>query len=225
MIHLKQQLQELRESLLEMADLVSGQMKKSLCSLFDGDDDLANEVLHNERRVNALELKIDKDCESIFALLTPVAVDMRFVFASLKINGDLERIGDYAEGIAKLVLLGEKQFDADFMEKIEIKKMYEIAYSMLKDVTKAYNEDDAKLARTVFSRDKFLNEINSNITTLVEEYCKNNPEKIRQALLLLSTIRKLERVGDHVTNIAEEVIFYKEAKVLKHGNKGGESDE
>lgn len=225
MIHLKQQLTELRKSLLEMADLVRGQMKKSLHSLFEGDDDVASEVIHSERRVNALELKIDKDCENIFTLLTPVAIDMRFVFATLKINGDLERIGDYAEGIAKLVLLGEKKFDPQLMEKIQIKNMYEMSYSMLKDVSKAYNEDDAKLARTVFSKDKFLNEINLNVTPLVEDYCKKNPERIRQALLLLSIIRKLERVGDHVTNIAEEVIFFKEAKVLKHGNKGGVEEE
>lgn len=77
-------------------------------ALLDYDEDLANEVVHNERRVNAFELNIDKDCENIFALLTPVAHDMRFVFSTLKINSDLERIGDYAEGIANLVILGKK---------------------------------------------------------------------------------------------------------------------
>ncbi len=222
MVHLKLQLHELRKTLLEMADLVRGQIKKSLNALFESDDDMASEVIHNEKRVNALELKLDKDCENIFALLTPVAIDMRFVFATLKINGDLERIGDYAEGIAKLVLLGEKKFDKELMEKIQIQRMFDISYAMLKDVSKAYNEDDGKLARTVFSNDILLNDINGEVTPKIEEYCKENPEKIRQALLLLSIIRKLERVGDHVTNIAEEVIFYKEAKILKHGNKGGE---
>lgn len=219
MTHLQEQLKELRESLSEMADVVKNQLKKTLTSLFNEDDDLANEVLHHEKRVNALELKIDKDCENIFALLAPVAHDMRFVFATLKINGDLERIGDYAEGIAKLVLLGEKRFDKNLIETIELKKMFDVSYSMLKDVRKAYCEDDSKLARSVFARDNELNRINLNVTPLVEEYCKANPERIRQALLLLSIIRKLERVGDHITNIAEEVIFYKEAKVLKHGKK------
>ena len=89
MTHLQEQLNELRESLSDMAGTVQSQLKKSTCALFDADEDLANEVLINEKRVNALELKIDKDCENIFALLTPVAHDMRFVFATLKINADL----------------------------------------------------------------------------------------------------------------------------------------
>jgi phosphate transport system protein len=221
MTHLHEQLKELRESLLEMAELVRSQFKKSLMSLFEEDDDLANEVVHNERRVNAMELKIDRDCEHIFTLLTPVAQDMRFVFGTLKINADLERIADYAEGISNLILLGEKQFDKALVETIELKRMFEVAYEMLKDVEDAYLNDDTRLARSVFARDKQLNAINEKVTSIVEDYIKSNSGQIRQSLLLISIIRKLERVGDHITNIAEEIIFYKEAKVLKHGNKGG----
>jgi phosphate transport system protein len=105
MTHLQEELNFLRESLSEMAKLVGSQIEKSYSALKDKDVDLANEVIVNEKRVNASELKIDKDCEHIFALLNPVAHDMRFVFATLKINADLERIGDYAEGIAKLALM------------------------------------------------------------------------------------------------------------------------
>src|SRR5687767_1753902 len=108
MTHLQEQLDNLRKSLTEMASLVEKQLEKSIDALLEEDEDKANEVLHAERRVNAFELKIDNDCENIFALLTPVAHDMRFVFATLKINGDLERIGDYAESIAGTVLIGKK---------------------------------------------------------------------------------------------------------------------
>ncbi|MDQ3682488.1 MAG: phosphate signaling complex protein PhoU [Bacteroidota bacterium] len=219
MTHLQEELDQLRESLSDMAHLVKNQIKKSFCSLMDKDEDLANEVIFNEKRVNALELKIDKDCETIFALLTPVAHDMRFVFATLKINADMERIGDYAESIAKLVLLGKKEFDPELMRIIGLQNMYDIAFAMLEDVSKAYSEDDSKLARSVFSRDLQLNDINHNATQIVVDYCKANPEEIPQALYLLSIIRKLERVGDHITNIAEEVIFSKEAEILKHGDK------
>ncbi len=219
MTHLQEELDQLRESLSDMAYLVKNQIKKSFCSLMDKDEDLANEVIFNEKRVNALELKIDKDCETIFALLTPVAHDMRFVFATLKINADMERIGDYAESIAKLVLLGKKEFDPELMRIIGLQNMYDIAFAMLEDVSKAYSEDDSKLARSVFSRDLQLNDINHNATQIVVDYCKANPEEIPQALYLLSIIRKLERVGDHITNIAEEVIFSKEAEILKHGDK------
>lgn len=221
MTHLQEELKQLRESLTEMAVLVKTQLKKSVCSLIDEDDDMATEVIYNERRVNAFELQIDRDCAHIFTLLTPVAHDMRFVFSTLKINADLERIGDYAEGIAKLVLLGKKGFDKRLIEKIELKRMEDVALEMMDDVTRAYSNDDSKLARSVFAKDLQLNEINQNVSDLTVEYSRANIDNMYQALLLLSIIRKLERVGDHITNIAEEIIYFKEAMVLKHGNKGG----
>jgi phosphate transport system protein len=219
MTHLQEALQQLRETLTEMAQMVTGQLKNSVYAVLEKDEDLANEVLHNERRVNAFELKIDRDCEHIFTLLTPVAQDMRFVFSTLKINSDLERIGDYAEGIAMLVILGKKDFDANLIELLQLKKMFDIAYAMMENITTAYAEDDSRLARSVYTRDVELNEINHLASEVVVNYCKNNPDHIPQALYLLSMVRKLERVGDHITNIAEDVIFFKEATVLKHGDK------
>ena len=223
MTHLQEQLDELKKSLEDMATLVERQLSKSVCSLLEKDEDLANEVLHNEKRVNAFELKIDKDCENIFALLTPVAHDMRLVFATLKMNADLERIGDYAEGIANIVVLGKKGFDQSLVQKLELKRMFDIAYAMLKDVITAYSENDSRLARSVFSRDILVNDINHKALGIVVDYCQENKDSIPQAINLLSIIRKIERVGDHITNIAEEIIFFKEAQVLKHGNKGGDN--
>ena len=219
MTRLQEDLKKLRERLSEMAMLVKSQLKKSICSLLDEDEDLANEVIANEKRVNAMELNIDRDCEQIFALLNPVAHDMRFVFSTLKINADLERIADYGEDIAGIVLLGKKSFDKDLIKTIRLREMSEITQEMMEDVTKAYFEDNTKVARSVFSKDLKLDEINKNASTIAENYIKNNLDKIQQALMIISIIRKLERVGDHITNIAEEVIFYKEAKVLKHMGK------
>ena len=173
MTRLQEELSQLREALADMARLATKQLKKSVCSLLDEDEDLANEVLVNEKRVNAYELKIDRDCEHIFTLLNPVAHDMRFVFATLKINADLERIGDYGEGIAKLVLLGEKKFDKIFIEKMGLKDMFDTTLRMMEDVTKAYCTDDTKLARSVFARDLQLNEINRNASAIVEDYIKS----------------------------------------------------
>lgn len=223
MTHLQEALQTLGETLADMANMVTSQLKKSVCALLDNDDDLANEVLHNERRVNAFELKIDRDCENIFTLLTPVAHDMRFVFSTLKINSDLERIGDYAEGIAHLVILGKKEFDKNLIDELQIKNMHTIAVGMMQDITTAYCDNDSKLARSVYTRDGKLNDINHDASQIVVNFCKNNPDHIAQALYLLSIIRKLERVGDHITNIAEDIIFYKEAKVLKHKQKTNEA--
>jgi phosphate transport system protein len=219
MTRLQQELRELKESLSDMAMLVKQQLEKSVYSLLEGDEDLANEVIFNEKRVNALELKIDRDCEHIFALLNPVAHDMRFVFSTLKINADMERIGDYAEGIANMVLLGKKSFDQRLIEQIKLREMFDTSLIMMEDVIEACREDDTKIARSLFSKDLTLNEINRNASVVAEEYIRSNLDKIQQALLIISVIRKLERVGDHITNIAEEVIFYKEAKVLRHYKK------
>lgn len=224
MTRLQEELRNLREHLSEMAGLVKNQLKKSVHSLLDEDEDLANEVLANEKRVNAMELNIDRECEHIFALLNPVAHDMRFVFSTLKINADLERIGDYGEGIAHIVLLGKKSFDKELIKKIKLREMFDTSLQMMEDVAKAYCDDDTKIARSIFARDLELNEINRNASSVAEEYIRGNLDRIHQALLVVSIIRKLERVGDHITNIAEEVIFYKEAKILRHIKKSEQDD-
>lgn len=102
--------------------------------------------------------------------------------------------------------------------------MHDIACGMMEDITKAYCDNDSKLARSVYTRDVQLNDINHDASQIVVNFCKNNPEHISQALYLLSIVRKLERVGDHITNIAEDIIFYKEAKVLKHKQKRSDTD-
>jgi phosphate transport system protein len=224
MTRLQEELKHLRESLSDMAILVKKQLEKSVRSLLEEDEDLANEVVVNEKRVNAMELNIDRECEHIFALLNPVAQDMRFVFSTLKINADMERIGDYAEGIAQLVILGKKSFDKKLIEKIRLEAMFNTSLVMMENVTKAYCEDDTKIARSVFAKDLELNDINRNASIVAEEYIKKNLDRIQQALLLVSIIRKLERVGDHITNVAEEVIFFKEAKVLRHLKKRENDD-
>src|SRR5687768_12148204 len=178
MTRLQEDLKDLRDHLSEMAMLVKNQLRKSICSLLDEDDDLANEVIINEKRVNAMELNIDRMCEHIFALLNPVAHDMRFVFSTLKINADLERIGDYGEGIAKLVLLGKKGFDKDLVERIMLKEMFSTTLLMLEDVRKAYCEDDTKIARSIFARDLEVNEVNRNASYIAEEYIKSNLNRI-----------------------------------------------
>ena len=223
MTHLQEQLDRLKNNLAELGRLVKAQISKSKTALVTRDVDLANEVIHNERRVNAFELKIDKDCEETFALFAPVANDMRLVFSTLKINGDLERIGDYAEGIAKILLLQKMDFDDELINALSLPLMYDKALKMLEDVIDAYANGDTQLARSVFSRDAELNEINYKAISITTEYCRANGERIQQALYLLSILRRLERMGDHITNIAEEIIFFREALVLRHGNKGGDS--
>lgn len=216
MTHLDTELQQLKAEVTEMWKLVILQLKKTHEALISFDKDLAREVASNEKRVNALELKIDRDCENIFALFNPVAVDLRFVLAALKINNNLERTGDIAEGIAKFIISEAEPFDEKLIAVTQVNEMYEEANDMLRDVLSAYEQEDTRLARSIFKRDDLLDEINKKANAEITEYILKNPDKIEQGLYILSTIRKLERVGDQCKNLAEEIIFYIEAKVLKH---------
>ena len=216
MTHLEVELQQLKNDMTEMANLVTSQIEKSLKALVQEDIDLAQEVIFNEKRVNAYELSIDKSCENILALLNPFAMDMRFVFSTLKINTDFERIGDNAEGIAQYLILAGKSFDKKLLKNCRFSEMADTVNNMLRSITTAYAEGDTKLARTIFKQDIVLDEINKASTGAIAAYIQSKPASIYQALYLLTIIRKLERVGDHTTNIAEEIIFHLEAKVLKH---------
>ena len=196
--------------------LVQSQIEKAYQAMITNDKDLAREVISNEKRVNSMELRIDSDCEDLFALYSPVASDLRTVLATLKINTNLERIGDLAEGICKHILSEEEAFDKDLLEVTEIHRMYEAATEIMRDVLQAYIDEDTKLARTIFKKDEILNELNGEATTNIAKYIGADLTRIEQGLNFLSIIRKLERVGDQITNIAEEIIFSHEAKVLKH---------
>ncbi len=219
MTHLDEQLKQLRGELLVLWDLVIHQLKKTREALTGFDKDLAREVVANEKRVNALELKIDRDCENIFALFNPVAVDLRLVLAVLKINTNLERTGDIAEGIGKFIVSANNLFDPELLAATRVLLMYEEANAMLQDIRWAFVEEDTKLARSIFKRDEVLDAINRDANRVIIDHVRDHPENLEQCLHILSTIRKLERVGDQSKNIAEEIIFYVEAKVLKHSGK------
>ncbi len=219
MSHLETELQSLKAETVSMWNLVVLQLKKTREALLTFDKDLAREVMLNEKRVNAYELKIDRDCENIFALFNPVAVDLRFLLAVLKINNNLERTGDIAEGIAKFIVNTGADFDRSLLDATNAIKMFEESEKMLKDVLAAFENEDTAMARSIFKKDEYLDEINQKANETVASYIRQHIDKTEQALYILSTIRKLERVGDQSKNMAEEIIFYVEAKVLKHKPK------
>lgn len=219
MSHLDLELQQLKTEAIKMWSLVNLQLEKGKDSLLKLDKDLAREVILSERRVNAYELKVDRDCENIFALFNPVAIDLRFVLAVLKINNNLERTGDIAEGIAKFVMNVDENFDKKLLEITRVVEMFEAANNMMCSVLEAFDKEDTSLARKVFQQDELLDEINLNASSIVAQYIRENDASIENALYVLSIIRKLERIGDQAKNMAEEIIFYMEAKVLKHRSK------
>lgn len=213
------ELSTLKEEVISMWNLVESQLTKGLSALLNFDKDLAREVVMIEKRVNGAELKIDRDCEDIFAIYSPVAVDLRFLLAVLKINTNLERMGDIAEGIAKMIIDTEVVFRQELLDATKVVEMYNESLQIVEEILSAFEKEDSAIARGIFKRDELLDEINRKANDIITAYLKDHPQDINQALTLLSMIRRLERVGDQAENIAEEIIFYIEAKVIKHSSK------
>lgn len=225
MTPLDNEIAHLKSELLSMWQMVLTQLKKAEESLLKKDKDLAREVVLTEKRVNAFELKIDRDCENILALFAPVAIDLRLLLAVLKINMNLERTGDIAEGIAKFIINLPEDFDIKLLEITRVIEMFKQGNDMIAEVMDAFEKEDTLLARKVFKKDDLLDEINKDAATVIADYISENPSKTESALYILSSIRKLERVGDQAKNMAEEIIFYSEAKVLKHKSKSKQNSE
>lgn len=219
MTHLDIELARLKKSILEMMLLTQKQLEKSKIAFLEKDNELAQEIIHNEKRINAMELSIDRDCENIFALFQPVATNLRFVISMLKINSDLERIADLAEGLAAYVIDLELPINKSSLELTKTAEMFDITISMLSDITISLDKEDTALARKVYKKDLELNTINSNASRIIKDLIIQDTDSTRRHLFLFSAIRKLERVGDHIKNIAEDTIFYIEAEILKHGQK------
>jgi phosphate transport system protein len=223
MTQLENEINAVKKELVNMWILVQSQLNKAREAMIQFDKDLAREVLVKEKRVNSFELKIDRDVENVFALYCPVAIDLRFLLAALKINTNLERIGDIAAGVAKYVVDSSVNFDAAALESTSLTRMYDEAINILIDTRTAFENEDTALARSIFKRDDVLDAINDAAPATIAEVIKADITSMNEALFMLSIIRKLERVGDQSKNIAEEIIFYVEAKILKHAerkNKG-----
>ncbi len=216
MTQLETEIQAIKIEVVSMWNLVESQLQKSRTAMLHFDRDLAREVVLKEKRVNAFELKLDRDCENIFALYCPVAIDLRFLLAVLKINNNLERIGDIAEGIAKYIIESVTDFDHALYAKTELMRMFDDSISILADARIAFEKEDTILARSIFKRDEVLDTINRNAIDRIAECIQEDITAMKDALYILSIIRKLERVGDQTKNMAEEIIFFVEAKVLKH---------
>jgi len=213
------QREALNQTVFDMLTLCTSQLEKANESFVNHDGDLAEEVIHKENRVNAMDIKIERDCERFLALFNPVAIDLRFAMAVLKINSDLERIGDHAFNISNYVVEEENAIPSHLFKAVEFDKMVDTIKSMMENITVAYEEKDVKSARKVFKKDKVLDKINIKSFKILETEIQKDPSIIKEALFLFSVVKKLERVGDLIKNIAEDIIFYTDAEILKHKRK------
>ena len=216
----------LKGEITDMWTLIEQQIQHAVEALLKNDKQEAYSVVCRERKVNATELKIDSECEDIIALYAPVAIDLRFVLSIFKINTNLERLGDFAESIARSVmnLPEEAAIDEKIILASRFEEMYQQVLSMLTLAKEALVTENAQLAQEIISKDNLVDEINKKAVGIIADYLEKNPKNAYSCLQLIGIIRKLERFGDHCTNIAEEIIFYLEAKVVKHSEKKYEKE-
>lgn len=213
------ELQALRENLLDMLTMVRGQMEKCIDAIVERDPAIAEKIKAEEKKINIQELAIDRDCENILALHTPVATDLRLVLATLKIANDLERIGDSAKSLAKVLSAEPGKKEYKWIESLEIVPMLEVLVDMLKEMGNAIRKSDTKSALKAAKDDQALNDHFKKAIKTTAELIRRSPEDATSILMLMLMVRNLERSGDLTKNIAEEIVFQLEARVVKH--KGG----
>jgi phosphate transport system protein len=212
--HFQEQLEILKESLLKMATLVEEMINDSVQALVKRDSDLIQRTMKLEDRINAMDLEIEEMCLKLLALRQPMAIDLRFITAAMKINTDLERMGDQAVNIVERALSLNQE--PPLKPYIDIPRMADIAQSMVRDVIDSFVRSDSSLARTVLERDDLVDGLNDQVFRELLTFMISDPSSIRRAVHLMIVCRCLERIADHATNIAEDVIFMVDARVVKH---------
>ena len=212
--HFQKELAKLKESLLKMAGLVEEAINNSVQALVKRDSDLVDKTMDLESRINAMDLDIEEMCLKLLALRQPMAIDLRFITAAMKINTDLERMGDQAVNIAERATSLNQE--PPLKPYIDIPRMAEIAQTMVRDVLDSFVKRDSKLARSVLERDDLVDGLNHQVFRELLTFMISDPASILRSAHLMIVCRCLERIADHATNIAEDVIFMVEARVVKH---------
>ena len=215
--HFHNELEKLKKRILSLGAMAEDRVRMAIKAIETRDTVIADKIISTDYEIDEMEVEIEEECLKVLALYQPVAVDLRFITAVIKINNDLERIADEAVNIARGVgyLCRDKQtfyFDFDFSQ------MVEKTQSMLKSSLDAFVNLDTDLAAKVCILDDEIDEINGEVHRLVKGAIKENPEQGEHLINLLLISRHLERIADHATNIAEEVIYLIEGEIVRHGD-------
>ncbi len=217
MQHFDQELAALKEILLTMASKAEAAVNNALKALVDRDDDLARSVKEEDNAIDQLEIEVD---EMAIGLLSkaPLASDLRLITVAMKISHDLERVGDEATTISRrAVELGQ---EPQLKPYIDIPRMAKMALEMLGDALEAFVNANPEKARAVIPRDKEVDALNRQLHRELSSYMVERPTTITRCLNLMVISKSLERIADHATNVAEEVVYLYEAKDIRHTGKG-----
>ena len=212
---MQQLLDEIKKNLIFLSNEVEHSIKQSIKAVIKQDKEIAEQIIARDKDIDKMEVENENKFLTLLALQQPVAIDLRFIVGGLKMNNDLERIGDHAVNIARTV---EDLTDAPLMKPIEdLPEMSEMACKMLHDVVNAFVHQDAELARDVCQRDSIVDEFYVKMIKRTIEVVRKQNDKLEQGFAAARVARSLERVADLATNIGEDVVFMKEAKIIRHG--------
>jgi phosphate transport system protein len=216
--HFQEELEQLKARLLEMGGLAEDRVRSAIRALVERDPELVDRVVNGDGPINQLHIEIDSRCFKMLALHQPMAVDLRAIVSGVKINTDLERVGDLAINIAEAARRYLRH--APVKELIDIPRMAEIAHGMLRDALDSYVKRDIPLAQQVLNQDDALDSLKTQVFRELLTFMLQDPHTIEPALDLILISRHLERIGDHATNIAEDVIFMVSARDVRHHANG-----
>lgn len=220
MSQLHEKIVSLKSKMMSYFLIVQNQIELANEATLDYNLEKAKEATLKESRINQLELEVDKECENLLTLYNPVASDLRTILAFYEINHELERIGDIADSVADYILEIEKPIDKKLLKVCEVDRMFKVLLNMKEYVIQAFENDNSQIALDVLKEDKKLNIINIAASKNIISFLKENKfQFLEESFYILSIIRKLERAGDHMKNIAEEIVFYIDSKKLKHKRK------
>ncbi len=215
--HFRRELENLKKQILTLGAMVEERVQIAIKAVTENDSKLAEKIIRSDHEIDAKEVEIEEDCLKILALHQPVAVDLRFIVAVIKINNDLERIGDQAVNIAERVGVTAKREQLDFF--FDYSTMGEKAQSMLKMSLDALINLDVDMAYKVVTLDDEVDNIKIEAYDRIKTALGKHPDKVGYLINLLLISRHLERLADHTTNIAEEVIYLIEGEIIRHWNQ------
>ena len=221
--HFEMELEKLNKRIIKMGNLVYDQVHLAMTALIECNGDLAAEIIEHDNEVDELDVKIDKLCQRIFALTQPVATDLRLIMAALKMNNDLERMGDHAAGIAKKI---EGLADyRDVIEGLNIKEIASMTDLLVKDVVNMITSKNTVLVRDIFESAGRIKEKRHQVSSRIIEEMAKKSAIIVVATNLMMVLTQMERIAGYAMNVAESMVFLVEGRIVKHSNEFREGPE
>lgn len=218
MVHLLREIEKLKKKITILSSLVENMLRNSIRAIVNREIALAEETIKADIEINQMEVEIEEECLKMLALYQPVAVDLRFIVAILKINNDLERVGDLAKNIAKSAIRVNQKPLVDDQMNLNFENLAQKTFDMFKEAIDSLIDFNYEKARQICATDDVIDDmVHSALETIIKEI-KVHPDKTELLLQYIFVFRHLERIADLATNIAEDTIYMKEGNIIRHGS-------